>query len=307
MKPERQRQIENLCNAVLARPPGERAALLQKTCSGDEVLRREVESLLARHERAGGFLRRPAWEAVAPIVAEEQALAARPSSGPSKQTQTAGDLAGRVVGRFAVRARLGTGGMGEVYLAEDTKLKRRVALKRVPPKLRSDEQYRQRLLKEAERASALDHEHIAAVYDVLEADGDTFLVMEYVEGITLRERIRKPFSVDECLSVAAQCAEALAAAHEKGVVHHDVKPENIMLTPRGRVKILDFGVARHLPGSETSAASESTGAGTFRGTPGYMAPEALLAKEPDARTDIFSLGIVLYEALAGRHPFLSER
>jgi tetratricopeptide (TPR) repeat protein/tRNA A-37 threonylcarbamoyl transferase component Bud32 len=305
MKPERWQQIENVFNAALACPPRERAALLVKTCGGDEALRREVESLLDQHERTGGFRNRPPWQA-APIVTEQETSAGEPSADAAEQSRTTGDLAGRRVGRFAVRARLGKGGMGEVYLADDTKLKRRVALKRVPPRLRSDEQYRRRLLKEAERASGLDHEHIAAIYDVLEAEGDTFLVMEYVEGLTLHERLRKPLSVEECLSIATQCAEALAAAHEKGIVHHDVKPDNIMLTPKGRVKILDFGIARHLPGPETSTTSENTGPDTFRGTPAYMSPEALLAKEPDARSDIFSLGVVLYEALAGRHPFLSE-
>jgi serine/threonine-protein kinase len=306
MDPERWRQIEELYHAALGRPPAERAALLLETCD-DEALRREVASLLEKHEQTGDFLDRPAWERVLAASAAQQAeAAASPSPAPSAQTDTPTDLVGKQVGRFAVRARLGAGGMGEVYLAEDTVLKRRVALKRVPPALHSDPQYRQRLLKEAERASGLDHEHIAAIYDVLEADGDAFVVMEHVEGVTLRDRMREPLSIEEGVSLAAQCAEALAAAHEKGIVHYDIKPENIMLTPKGRVKILDFGIARHLPAPDRPTTSESTDEGRFRGTPAYMAPEALLGRAPDARADLFSLGVVLYEALAGRHPFLDE-
>ncbi len=292
MTPERRRQIENLYHAALERPPGERAALLQKTCSGDEALRRDVEALLVQHRRTG--------------AAGEAVTTDGTSWSSSDPSQSIGGLAGKMVGRFAVRSQLGKGGMGEVYLAEDTMLKRRVALKRVPPGLRSDEQYRRRLLKEAEKASGLDHEHIAAIYDALESGGDTFLVMEYVEGVTLRERLRRPLGVGECVSVARQCAEALAAAHEKGIIHHDVKPENIMLTAKGRVKILDFGIARQLPSPEAPTTSESASPGALRGTPAYMSPEALLGNEPDARTDIFSLGVVLYETLAGRHPFLAE-
>ena len=218
------------------------------------------------------------------------------------------DLTGSTVGRFAVRARLGRGGMGEVYQAEDTKLKRTVALKRMAPRLQADEYYRRRFLKEAERASSLTHQHIADIYDVLEEDGEIFVVMEYVEGETLRQRLGKPMPVSEFLPMAVQCGEALAAAHEKGVVHRDIKPENIMLNSSGQVKILDFGVAKRLPRPDdvtVSEAIESTIPG-LSGTSGYMAPEVLLERESDERVDIFSLGVVFYEALTGRHPFRAE-
>lgn len=229
-------------------------------------------------------------------------------SNPHNPPAAVQDLTGTTVGRFVVRARLGAGGMGEVYRAEDTKLKRPVALKRVTPELATDPSYRSRFLREAERASSLAHEHIAAVYDVLEENGEIFLVMEYVEGQTLRERMREPFSEPEFFELAIQCAEALVAAQARAIVHRDIKPENIMVTRAGKVKILDFGVARRVrqKGSEGSTAtSDSTSTG-LSGTPAYMAPEVLLEQEADGRADIFSLGVVLYEALARRHPFRAE-
>ncbi len=231
---------------------------------------------------------------------------AQPTQPPQGQ-QTLPDLTGTSVGRFAIRARLGAGAMGEVYLAEDPKLKRRVALKRMGTQLREDDSYRRRFLKEAEMASRLTDQHIAGIYDVLEENGETFLVMEYVEGQTLRQRLGKPLAIPEFLDLGVQCAAALAAAHAQGVIHCDIKPENIMLTAAGRVKVLDFGVAKRTAHSDQMATLETlrrTAVG-LSGTPAYMAPEVLLDKEPDGRADIFSLGLVFYEALAGRHPFQS--
>jgi tetratricopeptide (TPR) repeat protein/tRNA A-37 threonylcarbamoyl transferase component Bud32 len=225
-----------------------------------------------------------------------------------KSTQAVPDLMGMTVGRFAVRARMPKGGMSEVYLADDTKLKRPVVLKRMSAQLRADEHYRQRFLKEAEYASCLTDQHIASIYDVLEAGGETLLVMEYVEGTTLRPRLTQPFSLEEFLPVAIQCAEALAVAHEKGIIHRDIKPENIMLTPKGQVKILDFGVAKRLPHlvDDASTASTTSQPGTLTGTLPYMAPEVLMEKPAAERSDIFSLGVVFYEMLAGQHPFRAD-
>ena len=215
------------------------------------------------------------------------------------------DLSGTTVGRFVIRNRLGVGGMGEVYRAEDTLLKRPVALKRVAPHLRADERFRQRLFKEAERASAVTHPHIAAIHDVLEHKGDVFLVMEYAEGVTLREKLRGTLRLGQFLEIALQVADALAAVHDKGLVHGDIKPENIMVSADGKAKLLDFGVAKRLPPAEDSDLTQTsgTGAGGLVGTPGYMAPEVLLGKKIDGRADIFSLGVVCYEALSGGHPF----
>jgi serine/threonine protein kinase/tetratricopeptide (TPR) repeat protein len=218
------------------------------------------------------------------------------------------DLTGTSVGRFAVRDRLGAGGMGEVYRAEDTKLKRSVALKRIAPAMRSDERYRHRLWKEAQLASHLNDPHIAAVYDVIEERQEIFLVMEFVEGQTLRRRLNHPFSLSEFLVIAIQCASAVAAAHKQGILHRDVKPENVMLDDTGQVKILDFGVAKRLPSVAEQATQESmTGERPgFTGTTAYLAPEVLQEKEPDARADLFALGVVYYEMLGGVHPFRSS-
>jgi eukaryotic-like serine/threonine-protein kinase len=221
----------------------------------------------------------------------------------ASSTQPQDSLSGTVVGRFRIGDRLGKGGMGEVYRAEDTKLKRTVALKRLAPALRADSLYRHRFLEEAERASRFGDSNVAAVYDVLEEHGEIFLILEFVEGQNLRQRLRQPLSLDEFFTIAMQCAEALVSAHGHGIVHCDIKPENIMLTSAGKVKILDFGVAKHLPRSDQSSTIDR--AGTFAGTPAYMSPEVLLEKVPDGRADIFSLGVVFYEVLTGQHPFLA--
>src|SRR5205823_8066918 len=218
-------------------------------------------------------------------------------------TQSSEFLSGALIGRFRIGERLGKGGMGEVYLAQDTKLKRLVALKRLAPQLRADSGYRRRFLEEAERASRFSDSHVAALYDVLEERGEIFLVMEYVEGENLRNRLRRYMSLEQFFEVAMQCAEALVAAHESGIVHCDIKPENIMLTTKSQVKMLDFGVAKYLPRSDQSSTADR--AGTMAGTPAYMSPEVLLEKFPDERADIFSLGVVLYEMLSGHHPFLA--
>jgi serine/threonine protein kinase/Flp pilus assembly protein TadD len=218
-------------------------------------------------------------------------------------SQAQESLSGSIVGRFRIGDRLGKGGMGEVYCAEDTKLKRTVALKRLAPALRSDSLYRHRFLEEAERASRFTDSHVAAVYDVLEEKGEIFLILEYVEGQNLRQRLRHRLSLDEFFAIVMQCAEALVSAHKRGIVHCDIKPENIMLTSQGQVKILDFGVAKHLPRSDQSSTVDR--AGTFAGTPAYMSPEVLLEQAPDGRADVFSLGVVAYEVLTGQHPFMA--
>ncbi len=227
---------------------------------------------------------------------------------PASPAEAGADaLAGTTVGRFAISKRLGAGGMGQVYGAEDTTLKRHVAIKRMAPRAGSTEADRKRLLKEAQRASALNHPNVGAIYDVVEHAGELWLVMEYVEGETLRHRLSQPISTDEFFSIATQCCEGLQAAHEKGIIHGDIKPENIMLTAGNRVKILDFGVARRAWSSNPDEATKSLETMTASGgTPAYMAPEVLLQQPDDGRSDLFSLGLVFYEMLGGDQPFRSE-
>jgi serine/threonine protein kinase/tetratricopeptide (TPR) repeat protein len=218
------------------------------------------------------------------------------------------DLTGTTVGRFNILARLGAGGMGEVYRAEDTKLRRTVAIKRMARRAKGDPNEATRLLREGQRASALNNSSIAAIYDVIEEHGEILLVMEYIAGKTLRERLMSPVSPTEFMSIATQCAEGLAAAHDQRIVHGDIKPENIMLAAGQKVKILDFGIARRLVGSDPSEATQSLASMTIStaGTPGYMAPEVLQQKAYDGRADLFSLGLVFYELLGGQHPFLTD-
>ena len=218
------------------------------------------------------------------------------------------DLSGKQVGRYLIRSRLGSGGMGEIYLAQDTQLRRQVALKHVGPRYRNDQNYRRYLLNEARRASALNDSRVAGIYDVFEHDTDFFVVMEYVDGITLRKRMERPLSVDEFLQIAIPCLQGLSAAHGKEIVHGDLKPENIMVSNRsGDIKICDFGLARRaFPTDESETVSTTTenfAIAPVAGTPAYMAPEALAGKPLLASSDVFSLGVTFYEMLAGRHPF----
>ena len=217
------------------------------------------------------------------------------------------DLVGRTVGRFRIEERLGAGGMGEVYRAVDSKLQRTVAIKRMSWRQGLTPVDHAMFLREGQRASALNHANIASIYDVIDENDEILLVMEYVPGSSLRKLIGEPMPLDRFFNIAVQCADALAAAHQSGILHGDVKPENIMLGPGDQVKLLDFGVARRLPGSSselpTSSLNTISASGNISGTPAYMAPEVLKGDPPDARADIFALGIVFYEMLTGRHPF----
>jgi eukaryotic-like serine/threonine-protein kinase len=232
---------------------------------------------------------------------------------PSDQVKTPPpqtELTGTVAGRFRVEARLGAGGMGEVYRAYDTRLQRTVAIKRMTWREGVTATDRALFLREGQKASALSQGNIAAIYDVLEDQGDVLLVMEYVEGSTLRDALGLPMPLDRFFPIALQCVDALIAAHDRGILHGDVKPENIMLGLQDQVKLLDFGVARRLPGADPFSATATrhtySGPGTMAGTPAYMAPEALKGETPDARADIFALGLVFYEMLASRHPFQGQ-
>ncbi|MEP6783629.1 MAG: protein kinase [Acidobacteriota bacterium] len=216
--------------------------------------------------------------------------------------------AGATVGPYLIVRQLGAGGMGVVWLAEDTRLNRKVALKMVRSADADTTDGRQRLMREARAAAALNHPHIATVHDVLDVDGQVIVVFEYVEGETLSSRLhRGPLSVNETLEVAWQLADALASAHAQGIIHRDLKPSNVVLGPESRAKVLDFGIARMVPaGADMSASVPGTIGGGLVGTPGYAAPEQYLSRNVDRRADLYALGVMMFEMLAGRRPFPSN-
>src|SRR5258705_12515496 len=213
------------------------------------------------------------------------------------------------IAHYRIIKKLGAGGMGEVYLALDTKLDRKVAIKVLPQDFLAEENLKKRLIREAQAAAKLDHSNICAIYDVNEADSFTFIVMQYIDGETLAEKMeRKPLGVSTAMAIAEQAAEGLAEAHAHGIVHRDIKPQNMVITPRGQLKILDFGLAKQMHSSDSVDVEASTA--TLLSTPGhvvgtvpYMSPEQLRGEPLDASSDIFSLGVAFYEMLAGKHPF----
>ena len=211
-------------------------------------------------------------------------------------------MIGQTISHYKIVEKLGEGGMGVVYKAEDTKLKRAVALKFLAAHLLNDEDTKARFQREAEAAAALTHANIAVIHDIDESDGHSFIAMEFVEGLSVSEKVaERPLKLEEALDIAAQAAQGLEAAHERGIVHRDIKSANLIVTPPGQVKIMDFGLA-HL--AERSKLTETA---TILGTPSYMSPEQALGKQTDRRTDLWSLGVVLYEMVAGRLPFEGER
>jgi serine/threonine protein kinase len=210
-------------------------------------------------------------------------------------------MTGQTISHYRIAEKLGEGGMGVVYKAEDMQLRRTVALKFLTPQALSESETKARLIREAQAAASLDHPHICSVYGIHEEDGRTFIAMAYIDGVSLADKIKqRPLALDEALKVAIQTGEGLQEAHEQGIVHRDIKPANIMLTRKGQVKIMDFGLA-YLTGR-----SKLTKSGTTLGTPVYMSPEQALGQAADRRSDIWSLGVVLYEMLAGKPPFESE-
>lgn len=216
---------------------------------------------------------------------------------------------GSTLAHYLIVSRLGQGGMGEVYLATDTKLDRNVAIKVLPPAVARDHEYMERFVREARAASALNHPNVAHIYEIGEAQGIQFIAMEYVEGEPLNRRIESgPMPVREIAEIGSQIADALDAAHAKGIVHRDIKPANLLITPRGHVKVLDFGLAKvsdtsYLKGASRAETRFISAAGTLLGTVDYMSPEQALGRVVDARSDIFSLGVVLYQMATGRIPF----
>ena len=287
MTPERWKRVNSLFHEALERNAADRVAFLQKATAGDDELRREVESLLASHNSAGEFMEVPAYGVAPDLMFDEGS-----------------DLSGQTVGPYRVLHEIGRGGMGVIYAAEDTRLGRQVALKALPPDYSADTQRRERLRREARAAASLTHPSIATIYALEEIDGALYIVSELVRGRTLREELRDgPLLPDVLHGTLLGIAEGLAAAHAQGLVHRDLKPENVMRASDGRVKILDFGLARSTEAGEGMTMTRLTQAGGTVGTPGYMAPEQLSGGAVDARTDVFAFGIVAAELATGEHPF----
>lgn len=281
--------VSALLSEALELDEASRAAFLDERCAGDPELRAEVQSLLDAHQASGGFMDVPA-----PVAA---GLTPAPPSQPSLVNLEQTDL-----GPYHIDREISRGGMGVVYLAEDTRLGREVAIKVLPPEHAADAERRARMRVEARAAGRLTHPGIATVYALEEHDGHLCLVCEFVHGHTLRAEIeRGPLDLPTLVDTALQLARALAAAHASGVVHRDLKPENVMRADTGAVKILDFGVARFV--TVTPGGPALTREGLVVGTPGYMSPEQLEGRETDARSDIFSFGVLLFELATGTHPF----
>lgn len=290
MNAERYRRADQILQSALDLDPAQRAAYLDDACAGDTDLRGEVEALIRSYEQAGSFLQSPLMETV--------------------EERDTNSLLGKSFGPYKVISHLGSGGMGVVYLAEDSRLSRKVALKLLPALYTRDEQQLRRFRQEARAASALNHPNIITIFEIGEVEGIHFIAEEYIQGGTLRERLsNRKVTTAEALDVAIQIAIALEAAHAAGIIHRDIKPENTMLRPDGYVKVLDFGLAKLTERRESTAeaggaaSNLSTSPGLIMGTASYMSPEQARGQKVDGRTDIFSLGVVIYEMIAGRLPF----
>jgi serine/threonine protein kinase len=297
MTPERWQQVKAIFNSAISYRPEERSSFISQACAGDEELRHEVESLIASHEESGSFIDQPAFEVAASLLTNERAELAP----------------GYTIGSYEVRSFISRGGMGEVYLAEDKRLGRKVALKLLPATFTTNDDRLRRFEQEARAASALNHPNIITIYEIRQAAGSHIIATEYVEGETLRQRlVRAPLTISETLNIAIQIADALAAAHKAGIIHRDIKPENVMLRPDGYVKVLDFGLAKLSEQTSAAVAAEAptiqvrTGSGIVIGTAGYMSPEQARGLSVDHRSDIFSLGAVIYEMVARRKPFQGD-
>ena len=303
MTPSRLHEIETIFDSALECKRGEIKAYLESACAGDELLRQKVEALLSAYQRSVDFIETP------PAV-----LAARVVESEAAGTNS---MIGRAIGHYKIIEHLATGGMGEVYLAVDTKAERKAALKLLPARFTADAERIRRFEQEARAVVALNHPNIVTIYEIGEEDSTHYIVSELVEGETLRQRLlQQPLKLREALEIAVQVASALSVAHGAGIVHRDIKPENVMLRPDGYVKVLDFGIAklseqpRKDPGpirhDAAKMALHQTRPGLVLGTGRYMSPEQTRGENADARTDIWSLGVVIYEMVAGVPPFQGE-
>jgi serine/threonine-protein kinase len=289
MTPERWQQVKALLESALERDPFARNAFLDQACAGDPVLRGEVEALIDSHERAGGFIESPAYAVMAESLAGSDLVP------------------GHAIGPYQIIHRLAAGGMGDIYLAEDTRLGRKIVLKALPSAFTKDPERVRRFQLEARAASALNHPNIVTVYEIGQMEHLHYIAIEFINGETLRQRVTNgPLAIAEALEVAMNVATALHAAHEAGIVHRDIKPENIMVRADRVVKVLDFGLAKlteSKPIISEATTLFQTQQGLIVGTAPYMSPEQARALTVDPRTDIWSLGAVLYEMVGGQPPF----
>ncbi|HEY2712405.1 MAG TPA: protein kinase [Chthoniobacterales bacterium] len=298
MNAERWQRVNDLFHSAIERAPEEWTAFLDEACDGDDGLCREVKSLLNSHERTQTFIELPAFEVAPELLVSDRTDA----------------LIGELIGHYRIDSLIGLGGMGEVYLAHDEQLGRKAALKLLPQHLTADETQLSRFKNEARSASALNHPNILTVYEIGVEAGRHFIATEFIEGMTLRAALASGrMNLHAAIEIAVQVASALAAAHEAGVVHRDIKPENIMLRPDGYVKVLDFGIAKLIEQSPALDGEEfepttalQTRPGLVLGTGRYMSPEQARGQKADARSDIWSMGVVLYEMVAGIPPFLGQ-
>jgi predicted ATPase/serine/threonine protein kinase len=297
MDAERWKRVDELLQAAVRLPAEQREAFLRQACAGDDLLAQEVKSLLRSHGELGDFLEKAALDGGIQNVARTEA--------PDNR-----DLVGQTVAHYEVLRRLGSGGMGVVYEAKDIRLGRRVALKLLPEKLIGDERALRRFAREARAASSLNHPNICTIYEVEEHDHQPVIVMELLEGVSLNQRIREgPISTDELVDFGIQACDALEAAHAKGIIHRDIKPGNMFIVGHRQMKILDFGLAKVCGPYVLEDQPEEeplTLDGVIPGTTSYMSPEQVRGEEIDARSDLFSFGVVLYEMATGRRPFVGK-
>jgi serine/threonine protein kinase/Flp pilus assembly protein TadD len=283
-------QIEDLFHDALQLTAPDRDVFLARMCASDESLRREVETLILAFESEQGFMEQPAFSSGLKILSD----------------RVGGELEGSTIGQYRIEMLLGQGGMGEVYLAEDCELNRKVALKFLKTTLTDDELAKRQLRKEARASARLEHPNICTVYGLQEIDGYNFIVMQYVEGQTLSALMQsEPLKLANFINLAEQIVDALSAAHEYGIIHRDIKPQNIVVTADGQAKVLDFGLAKivqQVKDADGQAQSQFSQSKLIVGTVAYMSPEQLRAEELDFRSDIFSAGVLLYEMINGKNP-----
>ncbi len=296
-------RVEKLYHEALSKPQEQRAQFLESACRGDEGLRREVESLMDSIEKNGARFEARALEVAARMLAKDQAAEHRP------------DLVNRTVAHYSIIRKIGEGGMGEVHLARDLRLERQVTIKVLPEAFAKDPERLVRFEREAKLLASLNHPNVAAIHGLEVSDGQLFLVLELVEGETLAEPLsRGPLSVPEALEICRQIADGLEAAHEKGIIHRDLKPANVKVTPEGKVKILDFGLAKAFyeqgapvdPSRSPAITEQMTAPGVILGTAAYMSPEQAKGKAVDKKADIWAFGCILFECLTGKRAFEGE-